>query len=184
MIREAFHRGLVGACAACVVLGAAMISQAEPPQNGNGGPQNNQPVYQRHGSGRGGNGSNRWRGNKWQSQWNTPQVSGSWFQRPYPYHLDYYKMRYGGSYAPYFGNLYGTPFGTPQVVNNGNVWAPGAGGWGPESGAPAPGVEWSGGEPYAYPPGAAMGQAVQGANTNNQATGQPSNGESLPAPTK
>ena len=29
------------------------------------------------------------------------------FQRPYPYHLDYYRMRYGGSYAPYFGNLYG-----------------------------------------------------------------------------
>jgi hypothetical protein len=32
-----------------------------------------------------------------------------WFQRPYPYHLDYYRMRYGGSYAPYFGNLYGPP---------------------------------------------------------------------------
>jgi hypothetical protein len=30
-------------------------------------------------------------------------------QRPYPYHLDYYRMRYGGSYAPYFGNLYGPP---------------------------------------------------------------------------
>ncbi len=32
-----------------------------------------------------------------------------WFQRPYPYHLDYYRMRYGGSYEPYFGNLYGPP---------------------------------------------------------------------------
>ena len=41
-----------------------------------------------------------------------PPVSSGWFQRPYPYHLDYYKMRYGGSYAPYFGNLYGPP----QVV--------------------------------------------------------------------
>ncbi len=30
-----------------------------------------------------------------------------WFRRPYPYHLDYYRMRYGGSYAPYFGNIYG-----------------------------------------------------------------------------
>ena len=38
-----------------------------------------------------------------------PQTSAGWFQRPYPYHLDYYKMRYGGSYAPYFGNLYGPP---------------------------------------------------------------------------
>jgi hypothetical protein len=41
-----------------------------------------------------------------------PQVNANWFQRPYPYHLDYYRMRYGGSYAPYFGNLYGPP----QVV--------------------------------------------------------------------
>jgi len=32
-----------------------------------------------------------------------------WFQRPYPYHLDYYRLRYQGSYAPYFGNLYGPP---------------------------------------------------------------------------
>lgn len=38
-----------------------------------------------------------------------PQVSGGHFQRPYPYHLDYYRMRWGGSYAPYFGNLYGPP---------------------------------------------------------------------------
>ncbi len=44
--------------------------------------------------------------------WVPPQVNAGWFQRPYPYHLDYYKMRYGGSYAPYFGNLYGPP----QVV--------------------------------------------------------------------
>jgi hypothetical protein len=42
----------------------------------------------------------------------SPQVSSGWFQRPYPYHLDYYRMRYGGSYAPYFGNLYG-PSGYP-----------------------------------------------------------------------
>jgi hypothetical protein len=39
-------------------------------------------------------------------------VNSGWFQRPYPYHLDYYRMKWGGSYAPYFGNLYGPP----QVV--------------------------------------------------------------------
>ncbi len=50
-------------------------------------------------------------------RYQTPEINAGTFQRPYPYHLDYYKMRYGGSYAPYFGNLYGTPFGTPQVVN-------------------------------------------------------------------
>lgn len=35
---------------------------------------------------------------------------GAWFQRPYPYHLDYYRLRYGGTYEPYYsGGLYGTP---------------------------------------------------------------------------
>jgi hypothetical protein len=75
-------------------------------------------------------------------RWNAPQVSSGWFQRPYPYHLDYYKMRYGGSYAPYFGNLYGPPqvvtappyygpyyggyeFGDPQAHGaNGEVYGP------------------------------------------------------------
>lgn len=45
------------------------------------------------------------------SRYMAPRAEGAtasgWFQRPYPYHLDYYRMRYGGSYAPYFGNLYG-----------------------------------------------------------------------------
>lgn len=38
-----------------------------------------------------------------------PSVAAGSFQRPYPYHLDYYKQRYGGTYEPYFGNLYGPP---------------------------------------------------------------------------
>jgi hypothetical protein len=37
------------------------------------------------------------------------QTSAGSFQRPYPYHLDYYRAKWGGSYAPYFGNLYGPP---------------------------------------------------------------------------
>lgn len=49
----------------------------------------------------------------WHSGYHAPQtVVANHFQRPYPYHLDYYRMRYGGSYAPYFGNMYGVP----QVV--------------------------------------------------------------------
>lgn len=39
----------------------------------------------------------------------TAAFRSQWFRRPYPYHLDYYRMRYGGSYAPYFGNIYGPP---------------------------------------------------------------------------
>jgi hypothetical protein len=52
----------------------------------------------------------------WTNDWrhrpmpqHSSQVSAGSFQRPYPYHLDYYRMKYGGSYAPYFGNLYGPP---------------------------------------------------------------------------
>jgi hypothetical protein len=54
------------------------------------------------GPGWGGNNINVWNGP-------APNVQAGSFQRPYPYHLDYYRMRYGGGYAPYFGNLYGTP---------------------------------------------------------------------------
>lgn len=36
-------------------------------------------------------------------------IAAGSFQRPYPYHLDYYRQRYGGGYEPYFGNLYGSP---------------------------------------------------------------------------
>jgi hypothetical protein len=92
----------------CVSL-AASIGSAEA--------QPDRPVYQRH--------STSWRPehdrhprprhddrhrqNMFKSQQQQPQVSSGWFQRPYPYHLDFYKMRYGGSYEPYFGNLYGPP---------------------------------------------------------------------------
>jgi hypothetical protein len=58
--------------------------------------------------------------------WRSPQVNAGWFQRPYPYHLDYYRMRYGGSYAPYFGNLYGPP----QVVTAPPYYGPYYGGYG------------------------------------------------------
>jgi hypothetical protein len=62
-------------------------------------------------------------------------VSAGWFQRPYPYHLDYYRMRYGGSYAPYFGNLYGPP----QVVTAPPYYGPYYGGWDLPSGYNGPG---------------------------------------------
>jgi hypothetical protein len=55
------------------------------------------------------------------------QTSAGSFQRPYPYHLDYYRAKWGGSYAPYFGNLYGPP----NYFFNGT---PFFGGFGPYSG--------------------------------------------------
>ena len=95
-------------------------------------------------------------------------MSSGWFQRPYPYHLDYYRMLYGGSYAPYFGNLYGPPnnffFGTPFFGNFSSNFgsngfpaggypgdfgngASGFGNGGPDCGGPAgyPNGPWSGG---------------------------------------
>lgn len=98
-------------CCCFVVISSAVFaprSRAQGPDGGAGA-----PVYQRHSGD-----WNRWHGGKHNRrfdrgrQWVSPQVNSGWFQRPYPYHLDYYKMRYGGSYAPYFGNLYGPP----QVV--------------------------------------------------------------------
>ncbi len=189
MIREAFRWGLVGVCAACVALIGALVTRAQPQQNGNGGPQNGPPpVYQRHSGDRGPNWNDRWRNKRFQpSPWIAPQVQSGWFQRPYPYHLDYYKMRWGGSYAPYFGNLYGTPFGTPQVVNGG--WGvggvePGAGGWGAEPGVQSQGVEGSVWTPYALPPGAVMGQPGPAAESNNQGGAVGQGSERLPAPSK
>lgn len=188
-----------------LVLIAAVLAYGQPPQGGPGGPHGGNggppsgnagplpgggggppagqhgnhggpwPVYQRDGShwmhhGGGGRG---W--GQHGQQWMMPQVSSGWFQRPYPYHLDYYKMRWGGSYAPYFGNLYGVPFGTPQVVNGG--WGPGAGDWGPTGGGP-PGYEWMDGN--GYPTNAVVKQA--GPPDSESQPPPQQNDESLPAP--
>jgi hypothetical protein len=48
-----------------------------------------------------------------QGQTEAHASGGAWFQRPYPYHLDFYRMRYGGTYEPYFG---GSPYGPPPII--------------------------------------------------------------------
>jgi hypothetical protein len=79
------------------------------------GDNHGSPVYQRHAFERPphdyarGHGQPPQHGHGQPPQYAAPPVASGWFQRPYPYHLDYYRMRYGGSYAPYFGNLYGPP---------------------------------------------------------------------------
>lgn len=210
MVRDRAQLVIVGGGAVGAVLLAFVLAYGQPPNgsygSGNtpkggpqggsgrpngGGPQghdNRGPVYQRH-AGEGKNWGGDWRRSGYPGRpWMTPQVSGGWFQRPYPYHLDYYKMRWGGSYAPYFGNLYGVPFGTPQVVNGG--WGPGAGGWGPEGGTvPPQGYEWmdgasNGGSAAAI--GAVVDDktAVDSNSTNEKSASQATGGESLPAPNK
>ena len=175
---------LVAGGAVGVALLATMFAYGQPPQGGGDGPQGGQhdnqhggrrPVYQRrafewmhadHDRRRDGYGPGRWE---------TPQVSAGWFQRPYPYHLDYYKMRYGGSYAPYFGNLYGPP----QVVYGG--WGWGAGGWGAEYGGYGGQPNGFQGIPYSN---SMMPEAsAESANSGNGQAASPK-GESLPAPSQ
>src|SRR6478735_4890268 len=184
------------AWAVAFVLAIAACDSAWAEQNSNGdGPGRGGPVYQRHASG-----SSPMRGGGHDSpppqappvhmmsmqtpQVGGPQVNAGWFQRPYPYHLDYYRMRYGGSYAPYFGNLYGTP----QVVNYPPYYGPYYGGYGGgyANGYAQPGY---GGVPMEYPansgvmmPGAGDEESVP-AKTQTGELPVKAGGEVLPAPT-
>jgi hypothetical protein len=189
LIRFSF-RGvlLLGVALGHSLLGAEHAS-AEAWQDGDESPKSGPPVYQWHpkdghaSDGHGHDERHDRRDYRRDSRYVPPQVSAGWFQRPYPYHLDYYKMRYGGSYAPYFGNLYGTP----QVVNYPPYYGPYYGGYegGYANGYGQPGY---GGIPMAYP--ANPGMMTPGANGHESEAGQTqtdgvppkSGGEVLPAP--
>jgi len=90
------------ALAAFVLVGAS-TANAQPDSVQAG------PTYQRKSSfaGHGNDHGGDWR-RRQMPQFSSRTSAGS-FQRPYPYHLDYYRAKWGGSYAPYFGNLYGPP---------------------------------------------------------------------------
>jgi hypothetical protein len=128
-------------------------------------------VYQRRAfEGRHGGGGKHDRHHSRRPHWQQPQVNAGWYQRPYPYHLDYYKMRYGGSYAPYFGNLYGTP----QVVTAPPYYGPYYGGY-----EGAPGYGGFGGQPAAGPYGGApMAPFAEGPVQQTA----PATNDELPAP--
>lgn len=170
------------------MLGAEQVS-AEPWQDDDGHPNGEPPVYQWHPSDGHKHDDRREdrrdrRDFRRDSRFVSPQVSAGWFQRPYPYHLDYYKMRYGGSYAPYFGNLYGTP----QVVNYPPYYGPYYTGYGTGNvaGFGQPGYN---GVPMEYPanPGNTMpGNGNEGLIPTGTQTGESPaklGGEALPAPT-
>ena len=130
------------------------------------------PVYQRRAfewMGKHGDRFDRRHGHA--PHWAAPPVSAGWFQRPYPYHLDYYRMRYGGSYAPYFGNLYGPP----QVVTAPPYYGPYYGGYGAEAAAPNGGWGYAG-----YPNGVMYGPPVEAAPPTEQPLAP--NGDASPPP--
>ena len=89
-------------------------------------------------------------------------------------------MKYGGSYAPYFGNLYGPP----QVVTAPPYYGPYYGNFGfggPEGYGQFGGY---GGAPMGYPTGP-NGVVVEGPGVESGPSEQPvtnPNGESLPTP--
>jgi hypothetical protein len=120
---------------ATLLLAAGWNASARAEQAGGGSSESRRgPVYQRHAYDRSpydrephDRGARDDRGNQnHYAAVSAPQINAGSFQRPYPYHLDYYRMRYGGSYAPYFGNLYGPP----QVVTAPPYYGPYYGGYG------------------------------------------------------
>lgn len=195
MVRDRAELLIFGFGTIGLVLIAAVLAYGQPPQGSSGGPPGGSqqgdhggpsPVYMRQGF-YGSHGNHAWR-DGWNQRpaWVMPRESSGWFQRPYPYHLDYYKMRWGGSYAPYFGNLYGTPFGTPQVVGGG--WGQGAGGWGAANVGP-PGYEWLDEPPagISQDGNSSGGVVVEQAGSAPMGDSQPAetrNSESLPVPKK
>lgn len=189
-------RMLLAAMPIVVGLSVASAQQGGGPQQGQQSQQNwnggqHRSVYQRNafdGKNRFGHGNFDFRKDRRNFRQQFPNVQSSWFTRPYPYHLDFYKMKYGGSYAPYFGNLYGPP----QVVTAPPYYGPYYGGWGFETGGfengpPAEGfngVYGAGGMPVpsnGFPPGTVIEGPVENGTPNSQPATQP-NGESLPMP--
>jgi hypothetical protein len=113
----------IGIVAFGLTLLSATLTSGQSPDSDYRGPA---PVYQRRAFEWNGHGRGKFdRRFDRRFQFQPPHVNAAWFQRPYPYHLDYYKMRYGGSYAPYFGNLYGPP----QVVTAPPYYGPYYGGF-------------------------------------------------------
>jgi hypothetical protein len=196
LIRFSLRGVLLESCVwmSATLIGVALAS-AQPWQNSGGQSNDGPPVYQWHPTdghptdGHGADGHRRderrdRRDFRRESRFVSPQVSANWFQRPYPYHLDYYKMRYGGSYAPYFGNLYGTP----QVVNYPPYYGPyyGGNGDGYANGYGQPGY---GGAPMAYPanPGTMVPGTEENSGVGQIQTNQPpakTEGEALPVPAR
>jgi hypothetical protein len=137
------HRLLLALVATSILALLAATACAQPPQGGpmQGGPGGGGPGGpggpMNGGPGGPGNGWGNQSGN-WNNDWNNwnkrdrrgrrnrffPQQQFSAnafsFTRPYPYHLDYYRMRWGGSYAPYYGNLYGPSYSFYPSQYNGD----------------------------------------------------------------
>jgi hypothetical protein len=181
VIRATFRLVLFG-CGAIVAANAyGPLTYAQPPQGGNGGSPNGPPVYQRQGF----DGSHRDRDRgrrrddfRQSRPFEMPQVNSGWFQRPYPDHLDYFRLRSGPGNATYYGNGYGTRWM--------NGWGPGSGGWGVDGGGyPVQGPDGAVGNQGVSPATLMMNRPPQQStskDSSDQSSQQSTSGESLPAP--
>jgi hypothetical protein len=108
-------------------------------------------------------------------------VNSGWYQRPYPTHLDYFRLRSNEAPPPYYGNWNGSYGGWAGPVGR---WDNDGVGYGnaPSDDGGASGQSISPRALLANPPSA----QGQGGNGNGKGTSVPPSGsdESLPAPSK
>lgn len=130
-------------CGFCALSTSVALAQFGAGPNGNqqdrnrpgghhSGGQGNHPSHNHsgHHQNQHHNGNNNGFNNTWFYGMGIPfypqNYNYGYYTRPYPYHLDYYRMRYQGSYDPYAGNLYGPPLvQAPTYVNPPNQYPQG-----------------------------------------------------------
>jgi hypothetical protein len=182
-------RLFVVACAASVAGWASFESaHAQPPQGNSGGqqmgpqggPQNGPPqTYQRQGSDWSRRGRDRRRDNFGQSfPFTTPQVNSGWYQRPYPTHLDYFRLRSNEAPPPYYGNWNGSYGGWTGPVG---VWDNGGGYITPPADDGATGVQGVSPRALLANPPSEQNKSSDG---SGKAAGTGGGSESLPPPSK
>ncbi|MEX0936339.1 MAG: hypothetical protein WDZ59_00655 [Pirellulales bacterium] len=142
--------GAILLSSACCWLVLEDAARAQPAGRGFGSPHHNAPKGGPKKAGKHDYGQFD-HGRRFDFPRNRPATSvrSFWFQRPYPYHLDYYRREYGGSYDPYFGNLYGPPaVYAPVFPYQGSTPPPGA--WPYEQSVPVPHSAAPLAQPYSY----------------------------------
>jgi hypothetical protein len=179
VIRFCCRRILVFVGALGVLLGRGVATNAQPPRGGNGGPPNGQsPVYQRQSIDWSRGDRDRRRDDFRQSgQYAYPQVNSGWFQRPYPTHLDYFRLRSGEVPPRYYGDWYGMTYGS---------WGQGVGGWSQDGGGYTLPAAESGDDGQGVSPKALMMNTPPQQNATKDSSGAASQGsgsnETLPPP--
>jgi hypothetical protein len=183
VVRATFRLMLFGYGAIVAASAWGPLTYAQPPQGSNGGPPNGPPMYQRQAFDGSRHDRDRDRGRRRDNfrqsfPFTTPQVNSGWYQRPYPTHLDYFRLRSNEAPPRYYGNWYGSYGGWSGRVG---VWDNDGSGYAtqPDDG----GVGNPGVSPRALlmnPPS----EQNKSSDANGKASPPDGGSESLPAPSK